>query len=79
MKCEQYIFSNITLLLVVARAELYVLLTVYHVVIFVNNQLDAQFLFTYVYFYSVQVADSYVSFIRRINCINTPSGICHSV
>ena len=72
MKCEKYIFSNITLLLVTSRAELYVLLTVYHVIISVNNQPDAQLFFTYVYFYSVQVADSYVSIIRRINCINTP-------
>jgi len=48
-------------------------------VIFVNNQLDAQFFFMYVYFYSLHVSDSYVSIIRRINCINTTSGICHSV
>jgi len=33
----------------------------------------------YVYFYSVHVSDSYVSIIRRINCINTTSGICHCV
>ena len=48
-------------------------------VIFVNNQLDAQFFFMYVYFYSLHVSDSYVSIIGRINCINTTSGICHSV
>ena len=36
-------------------------------VIFVNNQLDAQFfMYTYVYFYSLHVSDSYVSIIRRI-------------
>ena len=51
--------------------------TVVHV--FVNNQLDAQFFFMFVYFYSLHVSDSYVSIIRRINCINTTSGICHSV
>jgi len=47
--------------------------------IFVNNQLDAQFVFMYAYFYSLHVSDSYVSIIRRIDCINTTSGICHSV
>ena len=45
----------------------------------VNNQLDAQFFFMYVYFYSLHVSGSHVSIIRRINCINTTSGICHSV
>ena len=32
----------------------------------------------YVYFNSVRVSDSYVSIIRRRDCINTTSGICHS-
>jgi len=41
------------------------------VVIFVNNQLEAQFFLMDVYFYSLHVSDSYVSIIRRINCINT--------
>ena len=58
--------------------EFYVLLTVHLDIIFVNNQLDAQFFFIYVYFYSVHVSGSHVLIIRRINCINT-SGICHSV
>ena len=49
------------------------------IVIFVSNQLDAQFFFMYVYFYSVHVSGSHVPIIRRINCINTTSGICHSV
>jgi hypothetical protein len=48
-------------------------------IIFVNNQLDAQFYFMYVYFYSIHVSASHVPIIRRINCINTISGICHSV
>jgi len=48
-------------------------------VIFVNNQLDAQFFFIYVYFYSLYVSGSHVPIIRRINCINTASGICHSL
>jgi len=49
--------------------------------IFVNNQPDAQFFFMYVHFYSVHVSGSHVPIIRRINCINTTSGIlvCHSV
>jgi len=46
---------------------------------FVNNQLDAQFFFMYVYFYSLRVSGSRLPIIRRINCINTTSGICHSV
>jgi len=49
------------------------------VLIFVNNQLEAQFFFMYVYFYSLHVSDSYVTIIRRINCFNTTSGIFHSV
>ena len=47
--------------------------------VFVNNQIDAQFFFMYIYFYSVRVSSSHVPIIRRINCINTTSGICHSV
>ena len=48
---------------------------------FVNNQLDAQFFFMYdyVYFYSLHVLGSHVPIIRRINCINTTYGICHSI
>jgi hypothetical protein len=48
-------------------------------VICVNNQLDAQFFFMYVYYYSLHVSGSHVPIVRRINCINTTSGICHSV
>jgi len=58
---------------------IYVLLTVHLDIIFVNNQPDAQFFFMYVYFYSLHVSGSHVSIIRRINCINTTSGIWHSV
>ena len=58
---------------------MYALLTMHLVIIFVINQLDAQFFFMYVYFYSLQVSDSYMSIIKRINCVNTTSGICHSV
>jgi len=60
--------------------ELYVLLTVQHLgIIFVNNQLDAQLFFMYIYFCSLHVSGSHVLIIRRINCINTTSGICQSV
>jgi len=60
--------------------EFYVLLTVQHLgIIFVNNQLDAQIFFMYVYFYSLRVSGSRVPIIRRINCINTTSGICHCI
>jgi len=51
-----------------------VLLTVHLGIMFLNNQLDAQFFFVYAYFYSLHVSDSYVSIIRRINCIHTTSG-----
>ena len=34
-------------------------------IIFVNNQLDAQFFFIYVYFYSLHVSGSHVPIIRR--------------
>jgi len=47
--------------------------------IFVNNELEAQLFFIYVYFYSLHVSDGHVPIISRINCINTTSGICHSV
>jgi hypothetical protein len=57
----------------------YVLLTVHLGIIFVHNQLDAQFFFMNVNFYSVHVSGSHVPIIRRINCINTTSGVCHSV
>jgi len=59
-------------------AGFYVLLTVHLGIIFVNNQLEAQF-FIYVYFYSIHVSGSHVPIIMRINCINTTSGVCHSV
>jgi len=39
--------------------------TVYLGIIFVNKQLDEQFFFMYVYFYYVNVSDSYVPIIRR--------------
>ena len=57
--------------------EFYVLLTVHLDIIFVSNQLDAQFFFMYVYFYSLHVSGSHVPIIKRINCINTTFVICH--
>jgi hypothetical protein len=57
----------------------YILLTVHLGIIFVYNQLDAQFFFMYVYFCSLHVSGSHMPIIRRINCINTTSGICHSL
>ena len=59
--------------------ESYVLLTVHLGIIVVNNKLDAQFFFMYVYFYSLHVSGSHVLIIRKMNFINTTSGICHSV
>jgi len=59
--------------------KFYVLLTVLLGIILVNNQHEAQLLFTYVYFYSLHVSSSHVTIIRRINCINTTSDICQSV
>ena len=47
--------------------------------IFVNNQLNAQLFFLYVYFYFLRASVSYKSIIRRIDCINTTSGICRCV
>jgi len=44
----------------------YVLLTVHLGIMFVNNQIDAQFFFMYVYFYSLHVSGSHVPIIRRI-------------
>jgi hypothetical protein len=55
----------------------YVLLSVHLSIILVNDQLDAQFFFLYVYFNSLHVSSNLVRIIRRINCINT-SGMCHS-
>jgi hypothetical protein len=57
----------------------YVLLTVHLGIILVNSQLDAQFFFVYVYFNSLHVSSTLTLIIRGINCINTTSGICHSM
>jgi len=59
--------------------DFYVLLTVHLGIIVVNDQLDTQFFFLYVYFFSLCVSGSHVPIIRRIKHISTTSGICHSV
>jgi hypothetical protein len=57
----------------------YVLLTVHLGSFLVNNQLDTQFSFVYIYFNSLHISGTHVLIIRRITCINTTSGICHSM
>ena len=57
----------------------YVLLTMHLCLVLINYQLDAQFPFLYVYSNSLHVSSTPVLIIRRINCINTTSGICHSM
>jgi len=49
------------------------------VIIFANNQPEAQFFLMYVYYYYLHVSGSHVPIIRKINCINATSCICHSV
>ena len=49
------------------------------VIILRDDQLDALLCFVYVYFTSLHVLSIQVLIIRRFNCINTISGICHSV
>ena len=43
-----------------------------------NDQIDAQFIFVYVYFNSLHVSSIQVLIIGIFNCINTISGIRHS-
>ena len=53
-----------------------VLLTVYVGIILFNDKFDPQF-FVYVYLNSLHVSSIQVLIIRRFNCFNTTSGICH--
>jgi len=48
-------------------------------IILFNDQLDAQFFFVCVYFNSLHVSSIQVLIIRRLSCVNTTSGICHSM
>ena len=57
----------------------YCMICLKHLKNFVNNKLDAQFFFMYICFYSLHVSGSHVPIIRKINRINTTSGICHSL
>ena len=58
----------------------YILVTVHLGTILINNQRDPQFLlYIIIYFDSLHVSSNLVLIIRRVNCINTTSGICHSV
>ena len=59
--------------------KFYVLLTVHLGIIPFNDQLDAQFVFVYVYFNSLHVSSIQVLIIRRFNSINTIPDICHSM
>ena len=44
-----------------------------------TNMTHNSFFFVYVYLNSVHVSSIQVLIIRRFNCINTISGICHSM
>jgi hypothetical protein len=57
----------------------YVLLTIHLGVILVNDELDAQFLFLYVYLNSLHVSSNLMLISRINNCTNTTSSMCHSV
>ena len=49
--------------------------------ILINNQLEANSLYIYIFIYfdSVHVSSNALLIIRRVSCINTTSGIYHSV
>ena len=61
------------------QEKFYVLLTAHLGIILFNDQLDAQFFSVCVYLNSLHVSSIQVLIIRRFNCINTISGICHSM
>jgi len=61
------------------QQNFYVLLTMHLGIILFNDQLYAQFFFAYVYFNSLCVPSIQVLVIRRLNCIDTISGTCHSM
>jgi len=60
-------YYTLLALITFRHTQFYVLLTVHLGIIFVSNQLHAQFFFMYVYFYSPHVLGSHVPIIRRIN------------
>jgi hypothetical protein len=53
----------------------YILVTVHLGIILMNNQIDT-LPFMYIYFDSLHVSSNLMLIIRRVNCINTTSGIC---
>ena len=61
------------------EVNFFILFTVHLGIILFNDQLVAQFFFAHVYFNSLHVSSIQVLIIRRFNCINTISGICHSM
>ena len=75
-QCEILVRGNCSL---ISNKFFNVLLTVNIGIILFNDQLDAQFFFVYVYFNFLHVSSIQVLIIRRFNCINTISGICHSM
>jgi hypothetical protein len=50
-------------------------LTVYLSTTLVNNQIDAQNSFKYLYYNPLHVSSNILLFLKRSNCINTASGI----
>jgi len=50
--------------------EFYVLLTMHLGSFLINNPVDAQFFFVYIYSNSLHISSTTVFIIRRINCIN---------
>ena len=50
-----------------------------NLLILVNNQLDAKFFFSYMFIPNLYMFRALMVIVRKINCINTTSGICHSM
>jgi hypothetical protein len=72
-KGEQSIAGHVVSSLLQTTVIFYVLLTVHLGSVLVNNQHEAQFYFR-IYLFKFSTC-----FIRRINCITTTFGICHSM
>jgi len=76
-----YAAEHCSALIMIQKTTLvfYVLLAMHLGIILFNDQLDTQFFFVYVYFNSLHVSNIQVLIIGRFSCINTISGICHSM
>ena len=72
-------YSNATVLLQSRRRELISESVKFYLLLTMHLGIDAQFFFVNVYFNSLHVSSIQVLIIRRFNCINTISGICHSM